>query len=187
MEGSRSLPSNWWIETYPLSLTLATTVFDVPRSIPMLTMDTLYPLLRVYSGSSMLLMLVAVPLLLQQSAQLLDARYHLGGTSSTSAHETDDGPLRGIDERASAGTAVEASADLEELRFIPHIAADMDPDDEGILTRFPILITHRQQLARRAHVPALPERQRLVPRYGFGGQMEKRRVRLLIDCDNFSF
>ena len=36
-DGSRSLSSNLWIATSPLPSTLATTVFDVPMSIPMLT------------------------------------------------------------------------------------------------------------------------------------------------------
>ena len=93
MEGSRSPPSNWWIDTSPSSLTLATTVFDVPRSIPMLTMVLLYSSLRICSDYFMFMMFISVSLLLQKPAQLLDARYHLDGTSDTSAHETDDGSL----------------------------------------------------------------------------------------------
>lgn len=121
------------------------------------------------------MLFISVSLLLQQSAQLLDARYHLDGTPDASAHETDDGSLRGIDERSPAGTAVEVAADLK-TRFIPHISTDLYLNDVGGLARFPILITCRQQFARRAHVPTLPERQRLIFRYGFGGQMEKRGI-----------
>jgi len=59
----------------------------------MLTMGLLYSSLRICSDYSMLMPFIPVSLLLQQTAQLLDAHYLLDGTPDTSAHEADDGPL----------------------------------------------------------------------------------------------